>query len=761
MQLSEEKYQNEAFSQTYRKREFRSPEGCRAMYHANNFMVPIRPFLILLALIAMPAHAALPAAPSDLRLVSKGWNSFKFAWNDNARDEVRQKLYISEAGGPFWVVTAYKPDVTAAALQHLTPNRAYAIYLTAENASGESAASNRLDVFMPAPDLVAGMGWSPLSPTTADDIGFRDGSLGAPDKWLWTFSDGTTSTLQHPSKRLTTPGDHIVTLKVSKGERTSSVTKTLRVTGSTGGSLPLTAAFECGSCSVEAGNILQFADLSSGAPTSWSWSFGDGVTASSQHASHRYDQAGTFTVALTIGRGSDTSITTKTVTVTQRPETTLLVPVIARTSGAGKSRWQTELSITNSGASAATLSLAFIANGIPLTRELVIAPKTTRHFDDAVDALFAINEGAGALLVKYSGSSAGTNPIAITSRTRTSAGTGGTFGQLIAAIDIDRPLSVSHLPALRIGNGYRTNVGLVNPDDEARNVTLSIIGATDSSRTLTLPARSFNQQRLESLLPIPATASLVAVRVERSASTTVAYASVVDDISNDPSYVEETFPTPLQETVIPSAGRTAGVGTTSWSTELFLLNPAAAPLKLAIELAGSTLAARELELAPDEQTAISDVVAWLGGDSGAGALRIIPLAGPESPVVFSRTFTRSAEGGTFGQSIPPVSSPGGGVRRINGVVQSNDFRTNVGLVNHSTTAQMIRIDVLGADGRAMASATYEVAATASLQFPLTASVSGAASDERLSVVATATAPFTLYGSVIDNISGDPMFLVGN
>lgn len=46
--------------------------------------------------------------------------------------------------------------------------------------------------------------------------------------------------------------------------------------------------------------IIQFNDLSTGNPTSWSWNFGDGATSTLQNPPHAYSAAGTFTVTLTV-----------------------------------------------------------------------------------------------------------------------------------------------------------------------------------------------------------------------------------------------------------------------------------------------------------------------------------------------------------------------------------------------------------------------------------------------------------------------------
>lgn len=64
---------------------------------------------------------------------------------------------------------------------------------------------------------------------------------------------------------------------------------------------------------------VQFTDLSSNSPTSWSWNFGDGGTSYLQNPSHQYTSAGQFTVSLTATNayGSDTEVKTNYITVSE------------------------------------------------------------------------------------------------------------------------------------------------------------------------------------------------------------------------------------------------------------------------------------------------------------------------------------------------------------------------------------------------------------------------------------------------------------
>jgi len=62
---------------------------------------------------------------------------------------------------------------------------------------------------------------------------------------------------------------------------------------------------------------VQFTDTSTGAPTTWSWDFGDSTTSTDRNPSHTYENIGTYTVKLTVSNGSGSDSATQSVTVTE------------------------------------------------------------------------------------------------------------------------------------------------------------------------------------------------------------------------------------------------------------------------------------------------------------------------------------------------------------------------------------------------------------------------------------------------------------
>jgi PKD repeat protein len=96
--------------------------------------------------------------------------------------------------------------------------------------------------------------------------------------------------------------------------------------GSTSSNAPAgtapTAAFSWAPASPTANQSVQFSDSSTGNPTSWLWSFGDGGTSSTQSPSHTYSAAGTFTVSLTAGNAAGSTTATRSVVVAPAEPTT-------------------------------------------------------------------------------------------------------------------------------------------------------------------------------------------------------------------------------------------------------------------------------------------------------------------------------------------------------------------------------------------------------------------------------------------------------
>lgn len=151
---------------------------------------------------------------------------------------------------------------------------------------------------------------SPTTTTTGTNVAFTDASTGAPTTWSWAFGDGGTSASQNPTHAYSAAGSYTVSLTVTNADGSSSFSRTNYITVSAPAPV---ADFTADKTNPALGDPVAFTDTSSGNPTAWAWTFGDGGSSNSGPlVSHAYNTAGTYTVTLTVTSASGTSSVTKT-----------------------------------------------------------------------------------------------------------------------------------------------------------------------------------------------------------------------------------------------------------------------------------------------------------------------------------------------------------------------------------------------------------------------------------------------------------------
>jgi beta propeller repeat protein len=167
----------------------------------------------------------------------------------------------------------------------------------------------------PGPNLpVAAFSASPTSGKAPMKVQFTDTSTGTPKKWKWDFGDGATSTKQNPTHKYSKAGVYTVKLTVTNAAGSNSVTKKDYIKVVT---KPV-AAFSAKPTSGKAPLNVKFTDKSTGSPTKWKWTFGDGAISTKQNPTHKYSKAGKYTVTLKVtnAAGTNTATKSKYITVT-------------------------------------------------------------------------------------------------------------------------------------------------------------------------------------------------------------------------------------------------------------------------------------------------------------------------------------------------------------------------------------------------------------------------------------------------------------
>jgi uncharacterized repeat protein (TIGR01451 family) len=230
------------------------------------------------------------------------------------------------------------------------------------------------------------------------------------------------------------------------------------------------------------------------------------------------------------------------VTLGNGGSTKYVVPGVADLAN-GAANWRTDIRVFNASASAADATLTFYsqAGGEPHTAQLTLAPNEVKQLDGVLQSTFGVSNDGGAVHIT---TAKGSNLIA-TARTfnQTAA---GTYGQFISAVTPNDAVGASSRPLqllqLEESDRFRTNVGLAEVSGKPARVQVTVVPAdsrVSASVELDLAANQFRQlnQILKSFNLDSAYNARVTVKVISGEGKVTAYASVIDALTNDPTYV--------------------------------------------------------------------------------------------------------------------------------------------------------------------------------------------------------------------------------
>jgi PKD repeat protein len=157
---------------------------------------------------------------------------------------------------------------------------------------------------------VASFTASNQTPCSSDVVQFNDTSTNTPTAWDWRWwsNETTSSSLQNPTYQFP-PGEYNVRLYASNADGGDWENKTAFI-NSTDCTPPITSPIDTSFTSnVTCGNIpftVQFNDTSTGAPTIWNWSFGDGNYSEVQNPVFEYNLSGLFTINFSANNTANT-----------------------------------------------------------------------------------------------------------------------------------------------------------------------------------------------------------------------------------------------------------------------------------------------------------------------------------------------------------------------------------------------------------------------------------------------------------------------
>ena len=223
-----------------------------------------------------------------------------------------------------------------------------------------------------------------------------------------------------------------------------------------------------------------------------------------------------------------------------------ILPSSAHSPGAGGAFYTTSLSIGNRGSAEAKYKLKFLGNNAdgstgPESAQLVLGGNQSVTYDDVLASVFAQGNGAyGAIKV-----SANVTTLNVLGQTSTPdpSKPGGTFGQSVPAFATSDMISsgnIRSIVGIREDGSFRTNLILTNAGSSQVKVTGTLLSASGSilgSGDWTLPPLGMIQVT-KVVRDLGVTANVSGAQLLLTTSTSggsfAAYASVIDNVTNDP-----------------------------------------------------------------------------------------------------------------------------------------------------------------------------------------------------------------------------------
>ncbi|HQQ79399.1 MAG TPA: proprotein convertase P-domain-containing protein, partial [Thermoanaerobaculia bacterium] len=344
------------------------------------------------------------------------------------------------------------------------------------------------------------------------------------------------------------------------------------------------------------------------------------------------------------------------------------------------------------------------AGGAPRTLTVTLPPLSTRALGDVVHDTFRM-DGYGPLFL------AAPPAVVAASRTSTTAPRGGSFGLSVPA---DAAASAAGAGATLVlvpcfkATGFRVNVGVTEVSGQTAAVEIAV---RDSSGTLraviprAVPAAGLVQVNdIYALTRLaPDAADRIEVRVTAGPGRVAAWATPVDDSSNDGSFVSA-HPASAS-LLIPAAARSAGQFGARFVTDLKVSNAGLDPVTVRVAfspLSGPAPDPAFVVLRGSETRAFDDVLGTLFGATAdtAGTLRL-SASGGGFLHASSRTSTTD-HGRSYGLAIDPAAGAAlagpGRQLALTFLSSSAARRTNVGFVETAGLATRVSATLLAPNG---------------------------------------------------------------
>ncbi|MDP9362047.1 MAG: hypothetical protein M3P29_11405 [Acidobacteriota bacterium] len=475
----------------------------------------------------------------------------------------------------------------------------------------------------------------------------------------------------------------------------------------------------------------------------------------------------------------------------------LIIPAVGHATGINNSLFESDIRIANTSAQAMKYQLNFTLTRTDASQSgqsttIQVDPGATMALDDILTSFFgAGSDGTSALgvleirpLTSTTSTQSGSPSVQTVASSRTYNSTpAGTLGQFIPAIPFSQFIAKSTdlstktiLSLQQIANSpaYRTNFGIVEGAGEPADVLVHVFNNLGTEVVAPIPMSLLpGEHRQFNLLAdqgIALADGRFEVEVVSATGKVTAYASVIDNVTNDPLMVFPVLKGAESATryVIPGVADINN-GIASWRSDIRLFNPGTTQVTATLTYfpqPGNNGASGSQQVVIDagQVKAIDNALQQLYTLSNSGGSMLVTTPGSSKLIVTARTYNQTTSG-TYGQFIPAVTPAGSVGLADNRALQllqlesSDRMRTNIGFVETSGNPVTIEVSAIPPDSKVAAKTQIPLAANQFLQISLANFGLGTAYNARVTVkVLSGTGRVTAYGSVIDQVTQDPTYV---
>ncbi len=214
--------------------------------------------------------------------------------------------------------------------------------------------------------------------------------------------------------------------------------------------------------------------------------------------------------------------------------------------------------------------------------------------------------------------------------------------------------------------------------------------------------------------------------------------------------------------LIPAVAHAPGAEGATWRSDVTAVNlgTEAVDFIMSYDDGGAGPIIGNATLQPGETRRWADIVGSFFASAGAG---VITVDASSRIVMTARTYNLAAAGGTFGQALPGLvigeAIAEGSVGCVMGLRENEHWRSNLGLVNLGSEAATVRVRLFDVTGIQVGQTMQRtVAARGWKQIDRVVVAAGVGqADLAYATIESVTsgAAIWAYGSVVDNVTGDP------